>query len=133
MHYFTSYYFRIIEAPVIGYVGEEERDGNKYDLVFASWGEKQPNRKMDQYIIWINRETGLIEHSEFTVREMPGSFMKGTVTNEDFRNINGVIIPFKQTERLSLDGKSFFHKWTINELSYDQFDKSLVQIIQEAK
>ncbi|MBL4577152.1 MAG: hypothetical protein JKY18_13660 [Flavobacteriales bacterium] len=128
MHYFTSYYFRILEATVIGYIGEEEWNGTKYDLVFASWGEKQPNKEMDQYIIWINQETGLIEHSQFTVRDMPGSFMKGWVSNEDFRNVNGVIIPFKQTERLSLEGKSFFHQWTLNDLGYDQCDKSSIQV-----
>ena len=128
MHYFTSYYFRILEAPIVGFIGEEERNGVAYDLVFATWGEKQPNKEMDQYILWINRETGLIEHTQFTVRDMPGSFMKGTVSNEDFRNIDGVIIPFKQTEKLSLDGKSFFHQWFITNLGYDQSDKSQIQV-----
>ena len=52
---------RIKDAPIISYAGEDEFRGKKYDLVFCSWGTEKPHMKHDQYVAWINKETGLME------------------------------------------------------------------------
>jgi len=57
--------------------------------------------------------------------------MKATVTNKDFRNVNGLMIPFKQIEKFTLDKKNFFHEWTINSIKYDQCNKSILQTKQK--
>jgi hypothetical protein len=61
--------FRIEEAIHVAYTGTEERDTVVYDVVYATWEGYDPARRVDQYVIWINQETGLLGHAEYTMRD----------------------------------------------------------------
>lgn len=39
------------------YGGDKTINGNLCDGVLASWETTKPQRKIDQYLIWIDRET----------------------------------------------------------------------------
>lgn len=55
--YFVELPLRILEADVISYAGERSRNGEMYDLVFASWKSDQPQKDIDQYLLWIERDS----------------------------------------------------------------------------
>lgn len=57
-------------ANILEHVGTESWQNNEYDLIFATWGDLEPNLAMDQYIIWINKTTGLIDRFDATGREI---------------------------------------------------------------
>ena len=68
--YFSELPFRVLQAEIVAHMGERSLDGKEYHLVLATWGAVEPNTEYDQYAIWINKETSLIEKMTYTVREM---------------------------------------------------------------
>ena len=62
IQYWFEFPFRIIESDIVTYAGEASLNGTDYDLVFTSWGKAEPQKKIDQYLIYINKETHLIDY-----------------------------------------------------------------------
>ena len=77
---------------MFSYAGESLRNGNKYDLVFATWKDAKPLKDTDQYLIWINKETGLIDRVEFSVRDVM-KWIKGGLDFVDYQDFNGLKLP----------------------------------------
>lgn len=131
-HYFFELPVRLSKAEIVKYVGERAKDGKTYDLVFASWMSEEPNKEADQYVAWINKETGLLEYSEFTIRDSyaagPASIY-GAMYYADFREINGVLIPFQQSafkNSAGSDKEDFLHRLTVESFEFDAFDHALL-------
>lgn len=57
-------------ANIVECVGQQSWNGRNYDLVFATWNSFELNTEIDQYIIWINKETGLIDRFDATGRQI---------------------------------------------------------------
>ncbi len=127
--YFFELGDRLKRAPIITAIEPEERDGVTYDRVFATWNKTAPHIENDQYRVWISRESGLIEFAEFTVRDTPlkapgVKTFYGSIHFDDFRNINGVMIPFEQyifINGLKKD-KKYVHKLTVADFQFDAVD-----------
>lgn len=84
--------FEMGSADILEHIGEKELKGNSYDLIFATWEKLEPNMEYDQYIIWINKKTGLIDRFDATGRGiMP--FAKASVNFEYESLQGGVILP----------------------------------------
>lgn len=62
--------FRMNSANIAEFIGEKIWNGNEYNLVFATWNTIKPNHKFDQYIIWINKKTNLIDRFDATGRRI---------------------------------------------------------------
>jgi hypothetical protein len=67
--YWFQFPFRVGEAEFISYAGEATVEGQAYDLVFATWGSEAANATYDQFILYLNKETHLIDWLYFTVRD----------------------------------------------------------------
>jgi hypothetical protein len=93
--YFFELPFRVPFAGIVSHAGERSLDGTQYDLVFASWNSAEPQEKLDQYIIWVNKQTKLIDFVRYTVREK-GGFMSAFRQFEDYRTVQGIQVPFVQ-------------------------------------
>lgn len=128
--YFTELTDRLRDASIIRYAGEKEYKGTNYDLVFVTWEEEKPSMKYDHYILYINKETKLIDHCTYTLRDMymkmPGyQMMYGTISYTDIRDIEGIKIPFKQT--IFFMGpkkeKRYLHQLLISEFAFDDVDE----------
>lgn len=94
-NYWFQFPFRIGEASIIAYAGEGIVNGNTYDLLYATWGSEQANRQYDQYILYLDQETKLVEWLHFTLREKV-NFLHITAQFTDFKTVNGIIAPFTQ-------------------------------------
>jgi len=87
--YFVELPSRIFEADIILYAGEQEKDGKTYDGVYATWKSAEVQRNIDQYNLWIDRETGLIAWVDFTIRDFT-NFAKGSVEYLDYKDFDGL-------------------------------------------
>jgi len=128
--YFTEMIDRIRSAPIISYAGEKEFRGQKYDLVFCTWGKPEAHEKHDQYIAWINKKTGLMDFTQYTIRETyikpPGyKLIGGAVEFTDFKSVEGILIPHTQLVypiKIRKNPKRNLHKVSISNFKFNEFD-----------
>jgi len=126
IQYFIAMPFAIQEATVVSYAGEATVNDKKYDLVAASWETLAPQKNIDQYLLWINRETKLLDYAQYTVRDM-FSFITGTMTYEDYRAVDGVWLAFKQTAGGEPgSNEKFMHRYVLETLTFDAITDSTV-------
>jgi len=91
--------FRISEADVLLDAGSVDVDGVTYDRVFASWDDGSPSERYDQYLLYIDRDTGLLRFVVFTLRDVE----PGLVSNARFDwyfEESGIQVPQLQTVRM---------------------------------
>ncbi len=137
LHYFNELPFRLLAAPTVVDAGEGRLGNRTYDLVFVSWDEAGPSGEHDQYVLWIGRDSGLVEKAHYTVREAAAlaspeqrEMMKagavGTIHYEDYRDVGGVALPFRQTvtlfgpeQAVEPLAESFFHRILVSEARWD--------------
>lgn len=101
-HYFSEMIDRLRSARIVSYMGEHEFNGKVYDKVFCTWNKPEAHREADQYVVWINRETGMTEYVTYTLRESylrPPRYKSvyGGVQYSNFKEIDGIQIPHKHT------------------------------------
>lgn len=128
--YFTEMIDRLKQAPIISYAGENKFRGQHYDLVLCTWEKVEPHMEHDQYLAWINKETGLMDFTQYTLRETylkpPGyKVIGGAVEFADFKEVDGVLIPHKQyiyAIKLRKNPKRNLHKLIISDFKFDNFD-----------
>jgi len=122
--------YRLSQLKNVTYAGVREKDGQKYDLVLATWGnDLKVNKEYDQYLMWFNKATGAMDLVTFTYRNVPmmsPSFMYGTAIFENFNTVNGINIPFSQ--KFQINGpskeKKYAHHFTIDKIDFNSFDKA---------
>lgn len=130
--YFSELVGRLSNAEFIRYGGAEEFNGAHYDLVYATWGSLEANPEHDQYLLYINQETDMVDYATYTVRDnylkMPGSgMMYATMGFSDYRDVEGYKVPFEQTVFMfgpQTDTDNYLHKLTLSSFSFDGFDKA---------
>jgi|GEM_PF-1729385 len=103
-NYWFQFPFRVREALVIAYGGETLVKGQKYKLLYATWGDGTPNAKWDQFLLYIHPKTKFIDWLRFTVRE-GAAFMDIHARFSDFRKSGGLTMPYKQEVRRGRPGE----------------------------
>ena len=132
-HYFLELPYRLQQAPIKRYYGQQTKNGQTYDLIFASWISETPNPDHDQYIVWINNKTKLVDYCEYTLRDNKSPFTRnkyGSIAFEDYRNINGFMVPFNMPVMLNSGiikkktTKKYFHQITLDNFSFGGFSEA---------
>lgn len=129
LQYFTELPFRLLRADVVAYAGARTHRGHTFDLVLVTWNRLAPQLGVDQYLLWIGRESGLIEKCRYTLRDAY-DWAAGTIHFDDYRAVQGVQIPFRQTVTLDpidemeypLD-EHFFHQLVLGRARFDTVDR----------
>lgn len=124
--FFTQISSGMLSCDFLGYVGEEVYRGKKYDVVFGTWESLKPNSKYDQFLIYINKETKLIDRATYTIRQnympMPGDDMLyGNIVYQDYKDVDGFKVPFKQTVfDFDVENKleDFLHEFVIEKFEF---------------
>ncbi|MCB0630373.1 MAG: hypothetical protein KDD15_11590 [Lewinella sp.] len=127
--YFFELLDRLRKAPIISYAGEKMFKGRLYDQVFVSWDMPEPHQQHDQYVLWINRESGMLDYALYTLREnylkMPGSkAFYGSIQFKDWRPVDGILIPHTQLVYLNSPKekeKKHLHQLRVEEFAFDTF------------
>lgn len=133
-HYFFEMIDRLKNASIISYAGEKEFRGAHYDLVLCTWETEKPHMEDDQYIAWINKKTGIMDYSEYSLRDnylkIPGyKAFYGAVELKDFRNVDGVMVPHEQIVYLNgvkESEKRHVHKLIVRNFKFDAFDLNVL-------
>lgn len=89
--YFIEFPLRITNANAFGYAGTKEVNGVSCEGVIASWNTIAPQRKVDQYLIWLDAKTHLIVKVEYTIRDMY-NFITGAVSYKDYKDFDGILL-----------------------------------------
>ncbi|WP_298484187.1 hypothetical protein [uncultured Maribacter sp.] len=141
-HYFLELPYRLYKAPIKRYYGQKTKKGISYDLVFASWLSEAPNPDYDQYIVWINTQTKLVDYCVYTLRENKNPITRkkyGSIAYQDYRNIDGFMVPFNMPVMLD-NGvikkdttDKFFHQITIENFTLGRFDEKELYPISKVK
>jgi len=93
--YFFEMPFRVVSAEIVSYAGSTVLDGQTYELVYVTWKQEQPNKQMDQYLIYIHPERKLIDWVEFTIRDK-ANFITGSIHYTDYKMVNDIQVSFTQ-------------------------------------
>ncbi len=124
---------RLSQAENITYAGVKEKEGQLYDLVLATWGNSlKPSKTYDQYMIWFNKSTGLIDMVTFTFRNVPmmmPPFMYGTAYFRNYKMVDGINLPFSHKFQINGPSKEtkFAHHFLIDNVVFDSFNKGLLE------
>lgn len=129
--YFIEFPARISSANVFVYAGEATIEGISCDGVLASWNDSSPQKDVDQYLIWIDKNTKRIVKLEYTVRDAY-KFVAGAAIYKDYQDYNGIILPARMPVESNLIKDGLLHEMRINhfeatsnQLEYIRPNKSL--------
>ncbi len=125
-HYYFELASRLGTAPLVRYVGKGEIEDKAMEKIWVSWGNER-TKDYDQYVLWIGKESGLIEAASHTIRDtyLPMSgFLYSSIRFSDFKAIDGVLIPFRQSVQLKNPKdteKKYIHQFNIDSFEWDAF------------
>ncbi|WP_422858450.1 hypothetical protein ACOKFD_13830 [Flagellimonas sp. S174] len=132
IQYFFELPLRLRNAPILKYAGVRDFENKTYDLVFATWDKLKPHKEHDQYLLYIDRESGNLSFASYTVRGMylpvPKSVFGSIRFNGLNKNENGVTYPEKlyiQLNKLKKP-KRALHTITISDLRLNSFPLPLL-------
>ena len=87
--YFLELPLRIQSATVVLEAGKAMWNDKNYDVVYATWESAEPRDDMDQYVVWIDPDTGLMARTDFTVRDHGGGAI-GSAHYLNYEDFGGV-------------------------------------------
>lgn len=118
--YFIEFPLRIQNANSFAYAGETEIDGKTCEGIIASWNTTEPQRDIDQYLIWLDQQTKRIVKLEYTIREK-FNFLKGAAYFHDYKNYDGILLPSSMPVESNLLEEGFLHVMRILDFSKNTF------------
>jgi hypothetical protein len=132
LHYYTELIDRLKNAQFIRFVEEKEFNGAAYNLVYVTWKDLKKNKEVDQYVLYLNKETNMLDYVTHTIRDnylkLPGSSMfYGTMQFSNYNDIDGFKFPFLQTVYLNKPKKNenkYLHQLKISSFEFDSFEES---------
>jgi len=130
--YFIEIPLRIFEANKISYAGTKTVEGHSYDLVFASWARAEPQREIDQYILWIDQETHLLKQIQYTVRDQY-RWVHATLKYTNYSRPNGLVL-FPTEMEINLFGpnqKKTLHKIKIDQIKLNPIPKDSLIVFRD--
>ena len=128
-HYVIEAPMRLLSAEIIRYAGEKSFNGKNYDLVYATWGEDKPHTEHDQWLVYINKQTGFIDLTELTINDfflpMPKGFKGATVQYERQKTSIGTYLPSFVTIQLGepKKKKKYVYNFELSDYQFDSFDE----------
>lgn len=125
--YFIEFPIRIMNADIIYHVGEKKYGLDNYDLILVSWKSPAPQRKLDQYLIWVNQSTGLVDKLQYTIRDQ-GAMLKGTAIIDEYISYDGIQIPSLFKVYLRENSTKPLHIMRVYNFRSNRFDKKELMI-----
>lgn len=133
-HYFIELPYRLSNAPYKRYYGEATIREQEYDLVFVSWIDEKPHPEYDQYILYINLKTGLVDFCVYTLRDNKNPLTRnkyGSIAYVNYQDFDGYRVATEMPIMID-DGvlytplEEYFHKISIKDFSLGSFEESIL-------
>ena len=93
--YWFQFPFKIQEAEIVAFGGQKIFNGKTYDIVYATWHSEEPNSKYDQFMLYLDSETHLLEWLEFTIRDI-FSMVAASAQFKNYKLVDGLNLPMSQ-------------------------------------
>lgn len=116
--YFIEFPWRIQEATSFQYMGKHKINGQDCEGVLASWNTVEPQRDIDQYIIWISPQSKRIVKIEYTIRDMY-PFLTGAASFEGYKTFDGFLLPTEFPVESNLVSNGLLHTMKILDFQSD--------------
>lgn len=129
-HYIIEGPMRLLGADIVRYAGETERDGQTYDLVYATWGQDAPHKEHDQWLLYINRATGITELTEVTINDffvpVPNGMKGATIQFERQPTSIGAYLPSFVTIQLGKPKAKdkYVYTFTLEDYTFDTYPET---------
>jgi len=125
--YFIELPARIQNATIISYAGEQTYNEQTYDLVYATWKSQEPQKDIDQYMVWINRKTKAVDLVEFTVRDAFGG-TTGVAFYEDLQEVkDGLFLPKQISVKTKKEKEGLLHQMKFSDFKANHVPVSEVR------
>ena len=69
-------------------------NGKTYERLYVTWERGEPQRDFDQYVLWIDPQSGLVARVDFTIRALSGLAV-ARAAFEEYADAGGVRFPRK--------------------------------------
>lgn len=128
--YFIQFPMKIQEADFIRYAGTKNLNGTDCEVLFASWKTDEPQKDLDQYLIYLNAETKRIHALEYTVRGA-GSWLHGACLYLDYHELKGMIVPKTMKvlgPKIDWEDQKIFHQMEILDIRFDKVPLSKISL-----
>ena len=125
LQYYLEFPMRIQNADAFGYVGEQVINNIDCHGIIASWGTIEPQRDIDQYLIWLSKENHRIVKLEYTVRDK-FNFVTSYCLFEDYQSFDGILLP----TRIPVKSNLFKKDELVHVMELSAFKKDIVEISQ---
>ena len=79
-------------ATFVQNAGTAMLDERPHERLYVTWNQSAPQRDFDQYVLWLDPDTGLVARVDFTIRALSGLAV-ATATFRDYRDYGGVKFP----------------------------------------
>ncbi len=90
--YFPFAIFRLQNAQIVEYAGTIKIGEKNYERVYVTWGSREAQDAIDQYLLFIDAETHLLTWMQYTIRDYFG-FMVGQMKMSDYRQEGPLLLP----------------------------------------
>jgi len=129
--YFIEFPLRIMNANAFGYAGKKTINGTACEGFIASWNTIEPQRHIDQYLVWLDADTKRIVKLEYTVREMY-NFITGAAHYTEYKDFDGILLPTVMPVESNLLGEGkYLHQMEIH--SFKKNTMSVSDLRPDAK
>lgn len=118
MQYFLEMPHRLAQpgdSAILDYAGAQEWNGKQYEVVYLTWGRYEPDDLMDQYVAWIDPETGMLARVDFTVRDQ-APFVTASAFYEEHAEVDGFRVPTRVLIGDVGDADSQIHVYSVEEI-----------------
>lgn len=110
--YFIEFPKAIQSATAVAYIGDRKINGVNCQGILASWNTIEPQKSIDQYLVWIDAQTKRVVKLEYTVREMY-SFLTGAASFNAYKEYNGILLPSVMPVTSNLVSDGLLHEMRI--------------------
>ncbi len=129
-YYWFTMMFKLVDPGInYEYQGVKSPDGVEYDMVKVTFGEGVGDVQ-DTYVLYLNRETGLVDQFLFTVMDF--GMAEPFLMKVEYEEVEGLKLPTKRTyAKVNWDGEPQDDNWA-SEISTNikfnnGFDKTLFE------
>jgi hypothetical protein len=115
--------FTLLDSRLLLHAGSRTIRGRRYDLIFATDGGMAPSEQYDQFIVYIDHNTGRIDYVEFTLRELTQSY-RGTLHYTDYREVAGLWVPFTIGVGDTVEDEAHVHVFEFDQINFMPGDQA---------
>lgn len=100
-------------------LGRKVMNNKPYEVVYVTEGRSENLEDYNQYLVYVNAETHLVEFIEFTMRELMASY-KGVIHYRDYQPVQGVLMPYWIGIGDEIVNPSFDHYFEVSSIRFEE-------------